>query len=70
VPGIVRLSVSNQTGSLRGNYDGSFRDSRSGFIDDIAGETSSCLAMNDRRDHQRKNADNHERKYFEEFCIG
>jgi len=70
VPGIVRLSVSNQTGSLRGNYDGRFRDSRSGFIEDIAGETPSSLAVNCRRDHQRDNADNHEEKYFEEFCFG
>ena len=61
VSGTVRLGVSSQAGSLRGGDDGRSRDRRSGFIEDIAGETSRGLAMHGRRDHQRENADNCEK---------
>ncbi len=62
--GIVGLDVSSEAGCLRGSGDGGSRDTRSGFIEDIAGETSSGLAVHGRRDHQRENADNHEKYYF------
>ena len=60
MPGAIGLGVSRQAGSLRGRDDGRSRNTRSGLVEDIAGETPRGLGMHRRRDHKRENADNHE----------
>jgi hypothetical protein len=70
VSGIIRLPVPSQAGFLKRSDYGCSRDSRSGFIEHIAGETSSGLAMQVRREDECENADNHEKWYVVGFCIG
>src|ERR1700722_14591515 len=70
VTGAVGLGVSLEARSLRGDRDGRRGDRRTRFIVDIAGETSSGLAMEGRSDHDCEYADEGGKEGFIESFSG